>query len=159
MGEWLVGIVGVISLGLLLEILLPDGQTSKYVRGAFSLLVILVVISPIPKLLGGEYTLDLTDVNYDIDLDFVKQTSSQYTCNLEDDLEKILKEQGINSVVEIVVKDGSVKDVDFVLIKIFLSRIDENQENTFINVSKDTVSKYLSIDKNNVEVSVQYGSG
>ncbi len=159
MGEWLVGIVGVISLGLLLEILLPDGQTSKYVRGAFSLLVILVVISPIPKLLGGEYTLDLTDVNYDIDLDFVKQTSSQYSNGLEDDLEKILKEQGINSVVEIVVKDGSVKDVDFVLIKIFLSRIDENQENTFINVSKDTASKYLSIDKNNVEVSVQYGSG
>ena len=159
MGEWLVGIVGVISLGLLLEILLPDGQTSKYVRGAFSLLVILVVISPIPKLLGGEYTLDLASVNYDIDLDFVKQTSSQYTCNLEDDLEKILKEQGIESVVEIVIKEGSVKDVDFVMIKIFLSRIDENQENTFINVSKDTVSKYLSIDKNNVEVSVQYGSG
>ena len=45
------------------------------------------------------------------------------------------------------------------MIKIFLSRIDENQENTFINVSKDMVSKYLSIDKNNVEVSVQYGSG
>ena len=120
--------------------------------------MILVVISPIPKLLGGEYTLDLASVNYDIDLDFVKQTSSQYTCNLEDDLEKILKEQGIESVVEIVVKEGSVKDVDFVMIKIFLSRIDENQENTFINVSKDTVSKYLSIDKNNVEVSVQYGS-
>ena len=159
MGEWLVGIVGVISLGLLLEILLPDGQTSKYVRGAFSLLVILVVISPIPKLLGGEYNLDLTGVNYDVDLDYVQQTSSQYTDILEDDLEKILKEQGIESVVEIVVKEGSVKDVDFVMIKIFLSRIDENQENTFINVSKDMVSKYLSIDKNNVEVSVQYGSG
>ena len=158
MGEWLVGIVGIISLGLLLEILLPEGQTSKYVRGAFSLLVILVVISPIPKLLGGEYNLDLTGVNYDIDLDYVQQTSSQYTNIIEDNVENVLKEQGINSVVEIVVKDGSVKDVDFVLIKIFLSRIDENQENTYITMSKDTVSKYLSIDKNDVEVSVQYGS-
>lgn len=158
MGEWLVGIVGIISLGLLLEILLPEGQTSKYVRGAFSLLVILVVISPIPKLLGGEYNLDLTGVNYDIDLDYVQQTSSQYTNIIENNVENVLKEQGINSVVEIVVKDGSVKDVDFVLIKIFLSRIDENQENTYITMSKDTVSKYLSIDKNDVEVSVQYGS-
>ena len=158
MGEWLVGIVGIISLGLLLEILLPEGQTSKYVRGAFSLLVILVVISPIPKLLGGEYNLDLTGVNYDIDLDYVQQASSQYTNIIEDNVENVLKEQGINSVVEIVVKDGSVKDVDFVLIKIFLSRIDENQENTYITMSKDTVSKYLSIDKNDVEVSVQYGS-
>ena len=158
MGEWLVGIVGIISLGLLLEILLPEGQTSKYVRGAFSLLVILVVISPIPKLLGGEYNLDLTGVNYDIDLDYVQQASSQYTNIIEDNIENVLKEQGINSVVEIVVKDGSVKDVDFVLIKIFLSRIDENQENTYITMSKDTVSKYLSIDKNDVEVSVQYGS-
>ena len=150
--------MGIISLGLLLEILLPEGQTSKYVRGAFSLLVILVVISPIPKLLGGEYNLDLTGVNYDIDLDYVQQTSSQYTNIIEDNVENVLKEQGINSVVEIVVKDGSVKDVDFVLIKIFLSRIDENQENTYITMSKDTVSKYLSIDKNDVEVSVQYGS-
>ena len=55
MSEWLIGVVGIISLGLLLEILIPEGQTSKYVKGAFSLLVIFVVISPLPKLLNGEY--------------------------------------------------------------------------------------------------------
>ena len=34
---WLTGITGVIALGVLLEILLPEGQTGKYVKGAFSL--------------------------------------------------------------------------------------------------------------------------
>ena len=45
---WMTAIAGVIALGVLLEILLPEGQTGKYVKGAFSLLVIFVVVSPLP---------------------------------------------------------------------------------------------------------------
>ena len=132
MSQWIVGVVGIISLGLLLEILIPEGQTSKYVKGAFSLLVIFVLISPLPKLLGGEYDFNFDGVSYEIDTDYLTYATNQYTRTLEDDLEEILKEQGIQSTVEIVVKDGKVKDIDFVSVKIFLSGIDENEKNTHI---------------------------
>lgn len=159
MSEWLIGVVGIISLGLLLEILIPEGQTSKYVKGAFSLLVIFVVISPLPKLLGGKYDFNFDGVNYDFDSDYISYTSGQYTTPLEDDLEKILAEQGIKSAVEIVVKDGSVRDIDFVVVKIYLSGIDEKDRNTHITRAREIVGDSLNISTDKVQVGVEYGSG
>ena len=43
MGAWIMSVVGVICLGVLLEIVLPSGKTTKYVRGTFSLLVVFVI--------------------------------------------------------------------------------------------------------------------
>ena len=159
MSEWLLGVVGVISLGLLLEILIPEGQTSKYVRGAFSLLVIFVVISPLPKLLGGEYDLNFDDVSYEIDSDYVIYTSSQYESSLENDVEKVLAGEGIISMVEIVTKEGSVRDIDFVSVKIYLSGIDEKVVNTHISRAEEVVQDCLKISREKVRVSVEYGSG
>ena len=158
MSQWIVGVVGIISLGLLLEILIPEGQTSKYVKGAFSLLVIFVLISPLPKLLGGEYDFNFDGVSYEIDTDYLTYATNQYTRTLEDDLEEILKEQGIQSTVEIVVKDGNVKDIDFVSVKIFLSGIDENEKNTHITRAREIATKSLSVSKDKVYVNVEYGS-
>ena len=49
MGAWILGITGVVCLGVLIEILLPDGQAGKYVKGAFSLLVVFAVAAPLPS--------------------------------------------------------------------------------------------------------------
>lgn len=159
MSEWLIGIVGIISLGLLLEILIPEGQTSKYVKGAFSLLVIFVVISPIPKLLGGEYDFNFEGVSYEVDKDYLVYATNEYTSTLEGDLETILKNEGILSDVKIVTKKGSVRDVDIVEIKIYLSGIDENDRNTYITRVKEIATKSLGVSSEKVTVSAEYGSG
>lgn len=159
MSEWLIGVVGIISLGLLLEILIPEGQTSKYVKGAFSLLVIFVVISPLPKLLDGEYDFNFEGVSYEIDNEYLAYATKEYSSSLEDDLEDMLENEGVLSRVEIVTKEGSVREIDFVMIKICLSGIDEDQENTHISRTKELVSKALNISSERVKVSVEYGSG
>ncbi len=159
MSEWLLGIVGIICLGLLLEIVLPDGQTTKYVRGAFSLLVIFVVIAPLPKLFGGDYTVVFDGVDYDIDTDFVHTQAINYTSSLEEDLEKILESEGYEARVEIVTKEGSVRDFELITAKIFLSLIDENEEHTYISQVTGIIAKYLSVSKDKIKVGVEYGSG
>ncbi|MDE7208303.1 MAG: stage III sporulation protein AF [Clostridia bacterium] len=55
MSGWLIGIVGVVSLGVLIEVLLPEGENSKYIRGIFSIIVILLIIYPLPKLAKCDY--------------------------------------------------------------------------------------------------------
>ena len=37
MGAWILGITGVVCLGVLIEILLPDGQAGKNAKSAVSL--------------------------------------------------------------------------------------------------------------------------
>lgn len=58
MGAWVTSIVGVICLGILLDIVLPEGKTTKYIRGAFSLIVILAIVAPIPSLLKKEWKIN-----------------------------------------------------------------------------------------------------
>ncbi|MDE6189009.1 MAG: stage III sporulation protein AF [Clostridia bacterium] len=60
MSAWLIGIVGVVSLGVLIEIILPEGENSKYIRGIFSIIVIFVIVSPLPKLLKGDFIKEFT---------------------------------------------------------------------------------------------------
>jgi len=58
MNAWLLSIVGVVSLGVLLEILLADGETSKYIKGVFALAVVLVLVAPIPKFLNKNFDIN-----------------------------------------------------------------------------------------------------
>lgn len=58
MNTWLLSIVGVVAIGVLLEILLEEGQTAKYIKGIFSLAIVLVIVAPIPKLLNKNFDFD-----------------------------------------------------------------------------------------------------
>ena len=65
----------------------------------------------------------------------------------------------IISMVEIVTKEGSVRDIDFVSVKIYLSGIDEKVVNTHISRAEEVVQDCLKISREKVRVSVEYGSG
>ena len=93
MSEWLLGIVGIIALGLLLEIVLPDGQITKYVRGAFSLLVIVAVIAPLPKIFGGDFEFVFDGVSYEIDSTYLTSQGEEYEGTLEGLANKRTKEE------------------------------------------------------------------
>lgn len=159
MSEWLLGIVGIIALGLLLEIVLPDGQITKYVRGAFSLLVIVAVIAPLPKIFGGDFEFVFDGVSYEIDSTYLTSQGEEYESTLENNLEQILLKEGYKAEVKVVVKEGSVKDVEMISVKIFLSGITASEENTHISRVKSTLAKVTGVDEDKISVGVEDGSG
>lgn len=68
MGGWLMGIVGVVAIGVLLDILLPSGEINKYIKGIFGIVVVFVIVAPLPKLLKGDgfgIFEKIEDMNYD----------------------------------------------------------------------------------------------
>jgi len=56
--QWLLGVVGVVLLGVLVDVLLPKGQMSKYVKGIFSVLLIFVILSPVARFFRQDIRLD-----------------------------------------------------------------------------------------------------
>lgn len=64
MKEWILSVVGVIALGVLVDILLPEGKIAKYVKGAFSLLVVLVISSILPIIANANLTIDIDSSDY-----------------------------------------------------------------------------------------------
>lgn len=53
--SWLLSIAGVVCLSVLIELILPEGQMNKYIKGIFSFVIVFVIISPIPKVLNNQY--------------------------------------------------------------------------------------------------------
>lgn len=56
MGKWVLTVAGISILSVLCDIVLPDGQTRKYVKTVFGVVVTLVIVQPLIGLLN-------TDIN------------------------------------------------------------------------------------------------
>ena len=100
MSGWLIGIVGVVSLGVLIEVLLPEGENSKYIRGIFSIIVIFVIISPLPKLAKGDYINGFTSQTQDISIDkeYYDSVKEDIQKRIEDNLKEKLEKAGYNDL-------------------------------------------------------------
>ena len=61
--------------------------------------------------------------------------------------------------MKVVVKEGSVKDVEMISVKIFLSGITAVEENTHISRVKSTLAKVTGVDEDKISVGVEDGSG
>ena len=55
---WVMSIAGIVCLSVLVELIMPSGQMNKYIKGIFSFIVLFVIISPIPTLLGKKINID-----------------------------------------------------------------------------------------------------
>lgn len=106
MSGFMISIVGVICLGILLEIVMPEGKTAKYVRGAFSLLVIFVLISPLPTLLKKDLKVEL-DNFYEVDEAYISQSYDNFRETVERQINEKFAEGGIAARAEVELFEGS----------------------------------------------------
>ncbi len=47
MSGYLISIIGVVMLGVLVDLVLPSGQMNKFVKSMFGIFTILIIISPV----------------------------------------------------------------------------------------------------------------
>lgn len=53
MGKWVVTVAGIAILSVLCDVILPEGQTRKYVKTVFGVVVSLVIIQPVVGLFSA----------------------------------------------------------------------------------------------------------
>lgn len=152
---WVMAVAGICILGVLVDLVLPNGQTKKYIKGIFAFFVVLVIISPLPNLLNKEFSIDdiFEEDAFVIQEDFIYQVNKDRLDVLEDMIISDLQEQGLLGV-EIIVSANVFTDnmkIDAVFVDLSHVVINENLEHIDINelVAK-SVLKYISIDKSNI---------
>lgn len=139
MKEWILSVVGVIALGVLVDIILPSGKIAKYVKGAFSLIVVLVISSIVPL---------IADIDFQIDTDIGKYFSSedisafQSRSYAQERIEKELSEHDCICSVQI--------EWDNTLVKGVIAYVERS------NISGerivDVIAECLSVNKNIIRV-------
>ena len=152
MSGWVLSVTAVVCLTVLLDIIMPDGQMKKYVKGIVSIIVIFVIVTPLASLAVGKF--DLTKGNITIDSDMLESLESTSDRYREIQLESMLSDDGITADVKIVSEDGK-KKVEVIIKNEVLS---ENEMNILKQKVSKTVAEFLDIDDSDVGVEVSDGS-
>lgn len=135
--DWIFRIIGIGAIGVLLDVLMPDGETNKYVKSVFAIITVFVIISPLSELLKKEISFDgLFNQNTEVvkvDYGYVKEFYRESYDVQENRIERKIKESfGINCDAQIRFVESCPEKIDVVYLYFKNTVIDENEENTYI---------------------------
>lgn len=136
--QWIMGICGVAVLGVLLDVILPEGKMQKYIRSIFALAMTLVILTPLPNLLNSVYNPELPSLGSESNI------VSKYR-ELEDAAEAALKKQQVDAVVTIAFDGENIKFANVSVYgktEIGKEKIAETVAKT-LNISKEAVFVYV----------------
>lgn len=157
MGAWLLKITGVIALSALSSLLIPNGQTKKYVKGIFALITLFVLVSPLPKLLKSDFSgfpnaFD-TVSELEIDETFLYGVATNAYKTQERNIEKFLKEKGIGAKVKFVVKSETSSEIDYVNVILSDMSFERDKSNSIdIGALKNEISKFSGVPEDKLRV-------
>lgn len=97
--SWLLGIAGVVLLSVLAEFVLPEGQINKYTKVIFSFVILLVIIMPLPNLLGKEFDIsNFLGEEHTLQEDYLYQLILDKLTALNEDVLSQIQEKGLQNV-------------------------------------------------------------
>lgn len=132
MTTWILSIVGVSFLGVLIDVIAPNGKTNKFIKSIFSIAIVVILITPIASLFNKNFSeIDLT-YSYEINSDyFYSINQSKYNLYLKTVNESLINE-GIEGVNVIICADLSkIKfDIEKVIVDTSNLVLTENITNT-----------------------------
>ena len=137
MGQWVVTVAGIAILSVLCDVILPEGQTRKYVRTVLGIVVTLVIVQPIVGLLDGDFDLWNTETETEVQQQYLAHVEDRQNAEVARSVQTLLLSNGV-SPVEVRVCDGKIA--------LTLSRKESSKENTVKSVMASHFSRYeLSI--------------
>ena len=152
MGGYLLSILGIVILGVVVDVILPSGSTSKYISGIFAIVVMFVIISPILSWVKSGYNIQDYFTLQDISLDeklLYSINNSKFT-ELENQIEQELADNGYTNIkvdIQFSIESTNVK-ITQVLVDLSKLVINENcmNINRYVYIRQVVQSK-LSITK------------
>ena len=150
LSNWILSIAGIICVSVIVELILPDGQMNRYIKGIFSFIIILVVIMPIPKLLNRNF--DFSNIfdnsGYEIDSDYLYQVNLDKMNSVKNEIEKQIEKRGYLNVVVSINCDIFDNSMQYKSIFVDLSNLvisGQAEHNNISKIKKDISSIIMAI--------------
>lgn len=122
MTGWIMSIVGVVVIGVLIDVLTPEGESNKYIKGIYALIVVLVIASPIAKALKSDIDFSkYFDQTFDTDSAFVDSVNDDRKQSDEQKITIYLKNRGYDGANVVIFQSTSnIYEIDRVNVDITL---------------------------------------
>ena len=135
MSSYVLSILGVVLLGIIIDVIIPSGNINKYIKSIFSIFIVAVIISPVVKFLSNKSDFKLDYNNYEIDQELVQYIYKKRVENEEKKIEQHFQSEGFEGI-DIVI-DFSINNNE-----IEYNSCNINLENLVISADKQHINKY-----------------
>lgn len=99
MEQWVLTVAGIAILSVLCDIILPEGQTRKYVKTVFGVVVTLVIVLPIVNLFNENFTFSsVTESQPTVQQQYLDSIDGRLQREKEQSLKSVLQANGIDVV-------------------------------------------------------------
>jgi len=98
MSKYVLSILGIVMCGIIIDVILPNGNISKYIKGVYSIFVVAVIINPVVSFLSNKNQIKLNYQTLEMDSELVLYIYEKRTNNLEKSIEEDLSNQGFKGI-------------------------------------------------------------
>lgn len=107
MSAWVMAIIGVISITVLVDILLPEGETAKYIKGVLSIFVVATIVAPIPAFINKDWSVDdlFKDGKIYVNEEYIASVNDSRAHEQEKYIKDFLTDNG-HEIVQVVITVG-----------------------------------------------------
>lgn len=156
--SWILSIAGVCIMSVLIDLFLPDGNTNMHIKTIFNFVIILVIITPLPSLLGKNFDTSSLFTNKEIVLqqDYIYQLNRDKLTMLEEMIEKNLTDKGLKNVDISISADIFTTQMEIEAVYVDLSNLVIQENKQHINIENEvieTITSFVEIEKESIFLS------
>ncbi len=144
--SWLLNIVGIVFIGVILDVVLPDGKTNHFIKHVFSVFMLFVVVSPVSNWVSSAFNVEVSSGV--TDSNFLYVTNLEKINALEKDIVSEIESGGISNVSVII--NGNVFEEVLTINSVYVDVSNAVSEN---NLTRSEVKDFV-LDKILINVDV-----
>ena len=98
MSGYIISILGIVVAGVLMDIIIPTGIISKYIKSIYSIFVVAVLFMPIINFISSGKGFSLTYNKVELQEKFLTYIFDKQVLELETEIEKYLSTEGLEQI-------------------------------------------------------------
>lgn len=151
---WIMSIAGVSILSVIVDLIMPNGQTKKYIKGIFAFVIVFVIISPLPNLINKNFAIDdIFQGEINLQDTYIYEINRSKIESLEKAISNDLVKEGINGAIININANIFTSDFQINAIFVDLSQTVINPKLQHIDINeliKSSILKFVSIDASKI---------
>lgn len=135
MSNYVLSILGIVVIGIIIDVVIPSGNINKYIKSVFSIFVVSVIISPIVKFISNKNGIKIDYNNYELDAGLVEYIFEKRVDNEEIKIETYLEDEGFKEVDININFSINNNEIEYISCQV-------NLKNLVISADKQHINKY-----------------
>jgi stage III sporulation protein AF len=150
--SWVISIVGIVIVSVLVEIILPEGNINKYIKGFLAIFTVFVMVKPIVNISAIDI---IGESDYEISLDntFLEEINETKAMHYALMTEGKLKQNGYDKIGVDICVDKQENQLKIMTIIVDLRKVVINNKNENIDIYnniKNIIKSVVEIDSEDI---------